>query len=188
MDNPDHYDEYPELTRADKMTSPTPSPISDQAAGEPRFFIDHGVIHDRTTGKHVTLSDDGDPEKGLAICCDLMNSLAAQTTISSDQSAGGPETLGYEPLDGPIREWQVLLQNALVREYDRTAEIHKATGKWDSYYMKIIGEHIARFPLLHATPVPTAPTTGSARQQRGWIEQFSTSRMSAVSPASRLPD
>lgn len=38
-----------------------------------RFFIDHGVIHDRTTGKHVTLSDDGDTDKGLEICCGLMN-------------------------------------------------------------------------------------------------------------------
>jgi hypothetical protein len=35
MDNPGHYDEYPELTRADKMTPTTPSPIPDQAAGEP---------------------------------------------------------------------------------------------------------------------------------------------------------
>jgi hypothetical protein len=44
-----------------------------------RFFIDHGVIHDGMTGKHVTLSEDGDPDKGLAICCNLMNDLAAPT-------------------------------------------------------------------------------------------------------------
>lgn len=47
-----------------------------------RFFIDHGVIHDRTTGKHVTLSDDGDTDKGLQICCDLMNQLAAPAPIA----------------------------------------------------------------------------------------------------------
>jgi Lar family restriction alleviation protein len=65
--------------------------------------------------------------------------------------------LGYMPISGPIAQWQYELQNALVREYDRCAAIHQASGVWDSYYMKIIGDYIAKFPLLHAT---AAPSTG----------------------------
>lgn len=43
----------------------------------PRFFIEHGVIHDRATGKHVRTSDNG-PEDGIDACCALLNQLAAE--------------------------------------------------------------------------------------------------------------
>jgi hypothetical protein len=44
---------------------------------EARFFIDHGVIHDRVTGKHVTT--DGEPpfEDGIEKVLELLNGLAS---------------------------------------------------------------------------------------------------------------
>lgn len=43
---------------------------------EPRFFIEHGVIHDRKTGKHVVT--DGRPpfEDGVEQVCELLNGLS----------------------------------------------------------------------------------------------------------------
>jgi hypothetical protein len=42
-----------------------------------RFFIEHGVIHDRATGKHVRTSDDLVPhEDGIEAACILLNSLS----------------------------------------------------------------------------------------------------------------
>jgi hypothetical protein len=51
--------------------------LSHFAMTEPRFYIDHGIIHDRVTGKHVTT--DGEPpfEDGIEETCDLLNGLAA---------------------------------------------------------------------------------------------------------------
>jgi|HubBroStandDraft_4_1064222.scaffolds.fasta_scaffold89757_2 hypothetical protein len=47
---------------------------------EQRFFIDHGTIHDRVTGKHVRTDPDYGPgrtfeEDGIEQCCALLNSL-----------------------------------------------------------------------------------------------------------------
>ena len=51
--------------------------------GDQRFFIDHGVIHDRVTGKHVRTSgnveDSG--EDGIEECVRLLNSLAVDSTV-----------------------------------------------------------------------------------------------------------
>lgn len=43
---------------------------------DPRFFIEHGVIHDRETGKHVVT--DGEPpfEDSVEQVCELLNSLS----------------------------------------------------------------------------------------------------------------
>lgn len=46
------------------------------AQGQPRFFIDHGVIHDRITGKHVTTNEDSVFEDGVEACCNLLNELS----------------------------------------------------------------------------------------------------------------
>lgn len=43
---------------------------------EPRFFIDHGMIHDRETGKHVTTEPDSAFCDGIERCCELLNALA----------------------------------------------------------------------------------------------------------------
>jgi hypothetical protein len=47
------------------------------AGAPPRFFLDHGVIHDRTTGRHVTTDEDSPFCDGVAACCALLNELAA---------------------------------------------------------------------------------------------------------------
>ena len=49
------------------------------AAVEARFFIDHGMIHDRKTGKHVTTDDDSVFCDGRVACCALLNELARIT-------------------------------------------------------------------------------------------------------------
>lgn len=43
---------------------------------EPRFFIDHGMIHDRVTGKHVTTEPDSQFCDGILSACELLNALA----------------------------------------------------------------------------------------------------------------
>ena len=42
-----------------------------------RFFIDHGMIHDRKTGKHVTTDADTPFCDGIERCCELLNELAS---------------------------------------------------------------------------------------------------------------
>ena len=42
-----------------------------------RFFIDHGVVHDRKTGQHVGLSDEpGAAERLLALLLTLESEIA----------------------------------------------------------------------------------------------------------------
>jgi hypothetical protein len=52
-----------------------------------RFFIDHGVIHDRVTGKHVTT--DGQPpfEDSVEQVCELLNSLSENRVTIWQQKA-----------------------------------------------------------------------------------------------------
>lgn len=52
---------------------PTNSPVVCEAT---RFYIDHGMIHDRETGKHVTTDDDTVFCDGRVACCALLNQLA----------------------------------------------------------------------------------------------------------------
>lgn len=50
---------------------------------EARFFLDHGVIHDRVTGKHVVT--DGQPpfEDSVEQVCDLLNGLAEGPALTN---------------------------------------------------------------------------------------------------------
>jgi hypothetical protein len=50
---------------------------------ERRFFIDHGVIHDRATGKHVRTGGnvEGSAEDGIEECCRLLNDLERDSTV-----------------------------------------------------------------------------------------------------------
>jgi hypothetical protein len=43
----------------------------------PRFFIDHGMIHDRKTGRHITTAPDDETWNGGTIsdCLALLNEL-----------------------------------------------------------------------------------------------------------------
>jgi hypothetical protein len=52
---------------------------------EPRFFIDHGMIHDRVTGKHVTTDGNLPFEDGVDQVCFLLNSLTARWIKISDE-------------------------------------------------------------------------------------------------------
>lgn len=45
---------------------------------QPRFFIDHGQIHDRVTGKHVTTDEDTVFCDGINCALELLNGLAAR--------------------------------------------------------------------------------------------------------------
>ena len=51
-----------------------------------RFFIDHGVIHDRSTGRHVRAGrpEDCGNEDGIEECCALLNSLDAGAADAAD--------------------------------------------------------------------------------------------------------
>lgn len=71
------------------MTAPSVAPMP------PRFFIDHGMIHDRVTGKHVTTDEDSIFCDGIDACCALLNDLAAPG--SSPQSPA-PSALEAELL------------------------------------------------------------------------------------------
>lgn len=59
-----------------------PSPQHTEVTPEiPRFFIDHGMIHDRVTGKHVSTEpievDEGQFDTSpVSETCDLLNALA----------------------------------------------------------------------------------------------------------------
>lgn len=57
--------------------------------GGQRFFIDHGVIHDRKTGRHVRTDPDFGPgrkfeEDGIKQCCDLLNDLQVKLTSAEN--------------------------------------------------------------------------------------------------------
>lgn len=45
---------------------------------EPRFFIDHGMIHDRVTGKHVVTNGTPPFEDSIEQVLDLLNSLTVR--------------------------------------------------------------------------------------------------------------
>jgi hypothetical protein len=62
----------------------------------PRFVMDHGVIHDLRTGKHVRTSDNGE-EDGVNECFALLNSLAAEADDNLALLARGVELFSAEP-------------------------------------------------------------------------------------------
>jgi len=47
-------------------------------ATTPRFYIDHGMVHDRVTGKHVTTDEDSVFCDGRKACCALLNELTGE--------------------------------------------------------------------------------------------------------------
>ena len=49
-----------------------------------RFFIDHGQIHDRATGKHVTTDEDSVFCDGINSALELLNTLNAAATEAAD--------------------------------------------------------------------------------------------------------
>lgn len=77
---------------------PDASDKAQQSDREPRFFIDHGVIHDRKTGKHVrsTSKGPGDGEDGIEECCALLNALVDEARDNLDLLARGVEIFGEQ--------------------------------------------------------------------------------------------
>jgi hypothetical protein len=64
-----------------KVRTPDPLP-----GGEPRFVIEHGVIHDRVTGKHVRSTDIAKPgEDGTEELCQLLNDLNEKSTAAIER-------------------------------------------------------------------------------------------------------
>lgn len=53
-----------------------------------RFYIDHGVIHDQVTGKHVVTNGEPPFEDSVEQVCDLLNSLDYGLS-NADQKAQG---------------------------------------------------------------------------------------------------
>lgn len=101
----------------------TLSRLSAGSASEPRFFIDHGMIHDRLTGKHVTTEPDSAFCDGIVKCCELLNSLVErreprvfpllfdsnwlENKIKSDpdvECEAGPDLTRNEPQQPNMRE------------------------------------------------------------------------------------
>jgi hypothetical protein len=55
-----------------------------------RFHIDHGVIHDRVTGKHVVTNGGWPFEDTVEMVCDLLNSLGKAEKASTATSHDTP--------------------------------------------------------------------------------------------------
>jgi hypothetical protein len=76
---------------------------------EDRFFIDHGMIHDTVTGKHVTTDEDTVGQDGIVACTDLLNELHrghVAAGVFADQLRYATKVLNsYPPLGSlPTRE------------------------------------------------------------------------------------
>ena len=91
-----------------------------------RFYIDHGVIHDRHTGKHVVT--DGEPpfEDGIEQVCELLNSLHR----SSEQNAARQKASRdcYETEGCP--HWA----EACTRYQRAEARLARATGELERLF------------------------------------------------------
>jgi hypothetical protein len=90
---------------------------------EQRFFIDHGTIHDRATGKHVRTDPDFGPgrtfgEDGLEQCCDLLNRLHD----SGDLSRVVAWMRTKFPQNRHAQEWADAIEK---REWDQIAAEHR---------------------------------------------------------------
>lgn len=76
------------LSRLAESEASDAAPVPAEGA-EPRFFIDHGLIHDRVTGRHVTTAPDDETYWGGTItgACELLNSLSV--VAPTQPEAGG---------------------------------------------------------------------------------------------------
>jgi glutamine synthetase len=97
---------------------------SADSASEPRFFIDHGMIHDRVTGKHVTT--DGQPpfEDSIEQVCELLNGLAAQpqTALSPADEAEHFIQAEIDSAPEPLRRLGEFLADVLDEDHWKAAE------------------------------------------------------------------
>lgn len=93
---------------------------------EERFFIDHGVIHDRVTGKHVRSYDvpiENSGEDGIVECCALMNKLSGAEDANRYHQALGAKWM----VEAIVRHMRTTYQldaedTALAKELERKWE------------------------------------------------------------------
>jgi len=53
---------------------------------EPRFYLDHGMIHDRATGKHVTSNGEWPYEDTPEMVCELLNGVEARAEAAEAEN------------------------------------------------------------------------------------------------------
>lgn len=100
---------------------------------EPRFFIDHGAVHDRVTGKHVSTKPDDGYEDGVTACCELLNAL----------SAAGSDVARLEREVAPLRKLYKAISRA--RDYNSrpgvnfTPSIRASLEAVDAALAKLVG-------------------------------------------------
>lgn len=99
------------MTREDKVLDVLGLPA--QEAQEPRFFIDHGMIYDRVTGKHGEWPFEDDLLRVLA----LLNSLTAPPRGNYEDRH--PNDMILHPLS-EIRGWDEALQVLGIQDSDQT--------------------------------------------------------------------
>jgi len=86
---------------------------------EPRFFIDHGVIHDRVTGKHVVTDGEWPFEDTVEMVCELLNGLAPPATARGNYEGRHPNDMVLHPLS-EIREWDEALAVLGIQDSTQT--------------------------------------------------------------------
>jgi hypothetical protein len=108
------------------------------AVGEPRFFIDHTMIHDRVTGKHVTCDPDfrdyeinpgettriNNPD-GISNTCALLNNLAAhpaRSDVVSDEDVSVVSKMIADKCGNGMREKYEELAKQIAEHFAAIAQ------------------------------------------------------------------
>lgn len=100
-----------------------------------RFFVDHGVIHDRITGKHVTTDGIEPYEDGPEKVCALLNSLGTpdpkalawvlcRMEIDSDPERFGIGFMDYFQRDSDAEASKIADEKAFMLEASANHFLH----------------------------------------------------------------
>jgi hypothetical protein len=137
----------------------------------PRFFIDHGMIHDRLTGKHVSTEvieyDEGKFDTSpVDDACALLNSLASHTA-SNNQDAlpqGVDVRRLLEKLRARDRAWENCLNYARQRVAEATDKADRAARQehYDDLLAmgRLYGEAADAIAALSAIGTKSEPASG----------------------------
>lgn len=108
-----------------------PAPSSPAPDGSPRFFIDHGVIHDRITGRHVHGNSDIEPgiaDESLLMLNDLHGSALRELQRFCADKASSPAPLasGETPeTDALLPMMPVFGSPSLIAWIDAAMDSHR---------------------------------------------------------------
>ncbi len=118
---------------------------------QPRFYMDHGVIHDRVTGKHVVT--DGKPpfEDSTEQVCEFLNGLVSTPTPIADSSAqkSAPSSIGSLP-SGESDPSVMLGFDGADTNYCLSDSSEAGTGR--DAYVGVLASLAAAISLLERTP------------------------------------